>query len=163
MLPTNATQLQDLIEYQDMNANQKECFKASWRVGRKEGNDSQYDWKKIVYFSLRELGRIQGHKDYLALAEQIIGDQSETKTSSEESIEATTKEDGELRYGDTVRGAKERKNAILFEGIEEARLQDPVDSHAIICDGGHTNTSLCNRNGLCSNELHSDKEPTQET
>lgn len=75
-LPEDATQLQDLIEYRDMNANRKEVFKAAWRVGMKSGNSDIYEWNKIVYFGLREIGRITAQKDYLGISNEIIGDQS---------------------------------------------------------------------------------------
>jgi hypothetical protein len=76
-LPLRATQLQDLIEFKNMNANRKEVFKASWRVDSKQGIDSIYDWNKMVYFALREIGRLQGRKDYITIATEIIGSQSE--------------------------------------------------------------------------------------
>lgn len=76
-LPPNAKQLQDLIEHRNMNGNIKDVFKACYRIGNKDGIDEEYDLRKIVYFGLRELGRVKGTKDYLGLADEIIGDQSE--------------------------------------------------------------------------------------
>lgn len=76
VLPEGATQLQDLIEFKNMNAQTKEVFKASYRVGEKHGNDVVYDWNKIAYFALREIGRIAGRKDYVTIAKELIADQS---------------------------------------------------------------------------------------
>ena len=74
-LPDDATQLQDLIEVKNMNGNIKDIFKACYRYGQKDGTTDEYDARKMVYYSLRELGRITGSKDYIALAESVIGDQ----------------------------------------------------------------------------------------
>lgn len=76
-LPIGATQLQDLIEYRNMNGNIKDIFKACYRMGLKDGTTDDYDMRKMVYYSLRELGRIDDRKDYLNLAEEIIGHQHE--------------------------------------------------------------------------------------
>lgn len=76
-LPKNAKTLQDLIEYKNMNAQQKDIFKACWRMGSKEGTKEEYDVRKQVYYSLRELGRLLGTKNYMKLAKDIIGEQSE--------------------------------------------------------------------------------------
>ena len=76
-LPEGAKQLQDLIEYRNMNGNVKDIFKACYRLGYKEGVSDEYNLRKMVYYSLRELGRVLKTKDYLRLADEIIGDQSE--------------------------------------------------------------------------------------
>lgn len=76
-LPKNAKTLQDLIEFKNMNAQQKDIFKACWRMGSKEGTKEEYDVRKQVYYSLRELGRLLGTKNYMKLAKDIIGEQSE--------------------------------------------------------------------------------------
>lgn len=81
-LPKNAKELQDLIEYRNMNGNIKDIFKACYRRGQKGGTTEEYDTRKMVYYSLRELGRLLGRKDYLTLADEIIGDQSEEKEMS---------------------------------------------------------------------------------
>lgn len=75
-LPKEATQLQDLIEHRNMNGNIKDIFKACYRMGCKEGTTDIYDCRKMVYYSLRELGRLTSRKDYITLAEEVIGDQS---------------------------------------------------------------------------------------
>ena len=76
-LPEGAKQLQDLIEYRNMNGNIKDIFKSCYRAGQKEGVSEEYDARKRAYYSLRELGRLLKTKDYLRLADEIIGDQSE--------------------------------------------------------------------------------------
>jgi len=72
-LPENPVQLIDLIEHCNMNGNIKDVFKACYRLGRKEGAEEEYDVRKMVFYSLRELGRVTGRKDYLVLAEEVIG------------------------------------------------------------------------------------------
>ncbi|WP_422048081.1 hypothetical protein [Shimia sp.] len=58
-LPEDITDLQDLIEHQEMNFAMGNIFKAAWRLGKKAGNDASYDLKKIIWFAERELARIQ--------------------------------------------------------------------------------------------------------
>ena len=75
-LPKNADTLQDLIEYRDMNGSIKDIFKACYRLGQKDGMSDIDDVTKMAYYSLRELGRLKGTKDYLSLANNIIGNQN---------------------------------------------------------------------------------------
>ena len=76
-LPPGAKQLQDLIEYRNMNGNVKDIFKSCYRTGLKEGTSEEYDARKRAYYSLRELGRILGRKDYITLAKEVIEHQAE--------------------------------------------------------------------------------------
>ena len=75
-LPPNALQLQDLIEFKNMNANIKDIFKACWRKGDKKGVDEIYDVEKMVYYSLREAGKVLNTKDYISIATRIMGKQN---------------------------------------------------------------------------------------
>lgn len=75
-LPKNADTLQDLIEYRDMNGSIKDIFKACYRLGQKDGMSDIDDVTKMAYYSLRELGRLRGTKDYLSLASNILGNQN---------------------------------------------------------------------------------------
>lgn len=75
-LPKDATQLQDLIEFKNMNGNVKDIFKACWRKGDKKGVDEIYDVEKMVYYSLREAGRLLNTKDYISIATRIMGKQN---------------------------------------------------------------------------------------
>lgn len=75
-LPPNPTTLQDLIEYRNMNGSIKDIFKACYRLGQKDGMTDIDDVTKMAYYSLRELGRLKGTKDYLSLASNIIGNQN---------------------------------------------------------------------------------------
>ena len=75
-LPKNADTLQDLIEYRNMNGSIKDIFKACYRLGQKDGMTDIDDVTKMAYYSLRELGRLRGTKDYLSLANNIIGNQN---------------------------------------------------------------------------------------
>ena len=75
-LPKNADTLQDLIEYRDMNGSIKDIFKACYRLGQKDGMTDIDDVTKMAYYSLRELGRLRGTKDYLSLASNILGNQN---------------------------------------------------------------------------------------
>jgi hypothetical protein len=56
-LPPEAAELQDLIEYREMNFSLGNIFKACWRIGEKDGTDEIYDLNKIIWFAQRELDR----------------------------------------------------------------------------------------------------------
>lgn len=75
-LPKNANTLQDLIEYRNMNGSVKDIFKACYRLGIKT-EDELRDLNKMAYYSLREIGRISNRKDYIQIARELIGSQSE--------------------------------------------------------------------------------------
>ena len=75
-LPPGAEQLQDLIDYRNMNGNIKDIFKSCYRSGLKQGTSEEYDARKRVYYSLRELGRLLGRKDYITLAKEVIEHQA---------------------------------------------------------------------------------------
>jgi len=72
-LPPGAEQLLDLIEHRNMNGNIKDIFKACYRLGEKEGTSEEYDLRKMVLYSIRELGRVTGRKDYVDLATEVVG------------------------------------------------------------------------------------------
>ena len=55
-IPEGATELQDLIEYRDMNFAQGNIFKACYRLGTK--NNDLYEMNKIYWFAKRERERI---------------------------------------------------------------------------------------------------------
>jgi len=56
-LPAEARELQDLIEYREMNFSLGNIFKACWRIGEKDGTDEIYDLNKIIWFAQRELNK----------------------------------------------------------------------------------------------------------
>lgn len=58
-IPEGAKELQDLIEYRNMNFAVGNIFKACYRMGLKEGADEIYDLNKIIFFAKREKKRIK--------------------------------------------------------------------------------------------------------
>ena len=58
-LPNGAKELQDLIEYREMNFAVGNIFKACYRLGTKDGVSAEYDLNKIIFFAKRELARVQ--------------------------------------------------------------------------------------------------------
>ena len=58
-LPEGAKELQDLIEYRNMNFSVGNIFKACFRLSQKDGVDDVYDLEKIIFFANRELRRLQ--------------------------------------------------------------------------------------------------------
>ncbi len=57
-LPEDATELQDLIEYRNMNYAIGNIFKACYRLGKCGHSDKSRDLNKILWFVQRELDRI---------------------------------------------------------------------------------------------------------
>ena len=55
-LPPGATELQDLIEYREMNFAMGNIFKACYR--KKDVGDPLYDIRKIIWFAKREEARL---------------------------------------------------------------------------------------------------------
>ena len=53
-LPEDATELQDLIEYREMNFAMGNIFKACYRTGHKDTASKLYDINKIIWFANRE-------------------------------------------------------------------------------------------------------------
>lgn len=58
-LPPGAKEIQDLVEYRDMNFAVGNIFKAAYRLGRKAGNDLEYELRKIIWYAERELKRLE--------------------------------------------------------------------------------------------------------
>ncbi len=58
-LPKDAKDLQDLVEYRNMNFAIGNIFKACFRMGKKSGQDDLYDLNKIIFFAQREIERIK--------------------------------------------------------------------------------------------------------
>jgi hypothetical protein len=56
-LPAGAKELQDLIEYRDMNFACGNILKSCYRMGTKNG--AEYELNKIIWFANRELIRIK--------------------------------------------------------------------------------------------------------
>lgn len=58
-LPEGCKELQDLIEYKQMNFARGNIFKAAYRLGDKPGTEAIYDLEKIIWFAQREVERIK--------------------------------------------------------------------------------------------------------
>lgn len=56
-LPAGATELQDLIEYEDMSFSVGNIFKSCYRLGNCEHSDRVRDLNKIIWFAQRELNK----------------------------------------------------------------------------------------------------------
>jgi hypothetical protein len=59
-LPEEARELQDLIEYRDMNFAIGNIFKACYRAGTCDHSSMARDMRKVVWFAKRELRRLEG-------------------------------------------------------------------------------------------------------
>jgi predicted house-cleaning noncanonical NTP pyrophosphatase (MazG superfamily) len=59
-LPAGAKDLQDLIEFKNMNFSQGNIFKAMYRSGVEHHSTYERDLNKIIFFAKRELNRIKG-------------------------------------------------------------------------------------------------------
>lgn len=58
-LPSDAVELQDLIEHKSMNFAVGNIFKACYRLGEKADTEALYDIRKIIWFAKREEARLQ--------------------------------------------------------------------------------------------------------
>ena len=58
-IPEGAMDLQDLIEWKNMNFSIGNIFKACYRLGQKSGQDDLYDINKIIFFAQREKFRLE--------------------------------------------------------------------------------------------------------
>ena len=61
-LPPGAKELQDLIEYRNMNFAVGNIFKAAYRLGNCAHSDPKRDLNKIMWFAKRELTRLKKEK-----------------------------------------------------------------------------------------------------
>lgn len=61
-LPSDAKELQDLIEYKNMNFAVANIFKAAYRLNNKDGTSELYDLNKIIWYAQREINRIKKEK-----------------------------------------------------------------------------------------------------
>lgn len=62
-LPAGATDLQDLIEYREMNFAIGNIFKACYRRGTCSHSDELRDARKMLWFAQREVDRLEGRSD----------------------------------------------------------------------------------------------------
>jgi uncharacterized protein YlaI len=62
-LPSTATELQDLIEFRQMNFQVGNIFKAAYRMGHCEHSDPLRDARKIKFFAEREINRLEKKRD----------------------------------------------------------------------------------------------------
>ncbi len=60
-IPKEAEEIQDLIEYKNMNFAIANIFKAAYRLGSKEGTSEVYDLNKIIFFAERERARLESN------------------------------------------------------------------------------------------------------
>lgn len=62
-LPKDASELQDLISYKNMNAQIGEIFRACYRYGQVEHSEMLRDAKKIKFYAEAEIDRLNKYKD----------------------------------------------------------------------------------------------------
>jgi hypothetical protein len=62
-LPKAAVEIQDLVEYRNMNFAVGNIFKAAYRMGQKAGNDELYEIRKIIWYANRELVRLKSQQE----------------------------------------------------------------------------------------------------
>ena len=58
-LPPGCTELQDLISYRNMNAQDGEIFRAIYRKGRASHSDELRDAKKVLFYAEAEVKRLE--------------------------------------------------------------------------------------------------------
>lgn len=58
-LPPGATQLQDLISYRNLNAQDGEIMRATYRKGRASHSDELRDARKVLFYARAEVERLE--------------------------------------------------------------------------------------------------------
>lgn len=58
-LPPGATQLQDLISYRNLNAQDGEIMRAIYRKGRASHSDELRDARKVLFYARAEVERLE--------------------------------------------------------------------------------------------------------
>lgn len=58
-LPTGAIELQDLISFRNMNAQDGEIFRAIYRKGRASHSDELRDARKVLFYAQAEVKRLE--------------------------------------------------------------------------------------------------------
>ena len=58
-LPEGCTELQDLISYRNMNAQDGEIFRAIYRKGRASHSDELRDARKVLFYAQAEVRRLE--------------------------------------------------------------------------------------------------------
>lgn len=58
-LPPGCTELQDLISYRNMNAQDGEVFRAIYRKGRASHSDELRDARKVLFYAQAEVKRLE--------------------------------------------------------------------------------------------------------
>lgn len=61
-LPENASQLQDLISFKDMNAQMGEIFRATYRYGQVAHSERRRDLNKIIFYAQAEINRLDKYE-----------------------------------------------------------------------------------------------------
>lgn len=61
-LPPGCTELQDLISYRNMNAQDGEIFRAIYRKGRASHSDELRDARKVLFYAQAEVKRLESIK-----------------------------------------------------------------------------------------------------
>ena len=70
-VPSVNPELQDLIEYREMNFSVGNVFKACYRLGRKDGATTLYDLNKIKWYAEREIARLEAEKEKINPFEHV--------------------------------------------------------------------------------------------
>lgn len=60
-LPPGCTELQDLISYRNLNAQDGEIFRAIYRKGRASHSDELRDARKVLFYAQAEVRRLEAH------------------------------------------------------------------------------------------------------
>lgn len=62
-LPVGCTELQDLISYRNLNAQDGEIFRSIYRKGRASHSDELRDAKKVLFYAKAEVKRLEALRD----------------------------------------------------------------------------------------------------
>jgi hypothetical protein len=87
-LPTGATELQDLISYRNMNAQDGEIFRAIYRKGKASHSDELRDARKVLFYAQAEVKRLEQVEKQKPPPKPSIYDSEEMKKACAAALEA---------------------------------------------------------------------------
>ena len=87
-LPTGATELQDLISFRNMNAQDGEIFRAIYRKGKASHSDELRDARKVLFYAQAEVKRLEQVEKQKPPPKPSIYDSEEMKKACAAALEA---------------------------------------------------------------------------
>lgn len=138
-LPPGCTELQDLISYRNLNAQDGEMFRAIYRKGRASHSDELRDARKVLFYAQAEVKRLEALKSMPADFGQQHTIEPASLIDDESPRQQLIQQGGELAV--EVYAALDAEEAIALGGAPIREPQRPRHQ-CMACGLGHA-THLC--------------------